>query len=159
MERALRAPAAGLPARGWHPYENGGMSTAFTTRILDITTGSTETVADLTADCAAFLADAAAGGDGLLNVFVPHATAGIAVLETGAGSDEDLLAALRDLLPADNRWRHRHGSPGHAATMCSPRSCPHMRPSRSSTAGWPSAPGSRSASSIRMSTIPIARCG
>jgi secondary thiamine-phosphate synthase enzyme len=89
------------------------MSTAFTTRILDITTGSTETVADLTADCAAFLADAAAGGDGLLNVFVPHATAGIAVLETGAGSDEDLLAALRDLLPADNRWRHRHGSPGH----------------------------------------------
>ena len=48
-------------------------------------------------------------GDGLLHVFVPHATAGIAILETGAGSDDDLLAALADLLPADDRWRHRHG--------------------------------------------------
>ena len=52
-------------------------------------------------------------GDGLLHVWVPHATAGLAVIETGAGSDTDLLAALRDLLPADDRWRHRHGSPGH----------------------------------------------
>ncbi|MCK7628179.1 secondary thiamine-phosphate synthase enzyme YjbQ [Streptomyces sp. RS10V-4] len=85
----------------------------FTTRVLDVTTGSTETVADLTRDCAAFLADAAQGRDGLLNVFVPHATAGIAILETGAGSDHDLLAALHDLLPADDRWQHRHGSPGH----------------------------------------------
>lgn len=95
------------------PYENGAMSTAFTTRTLSLTTGSTETVADLTADCAAFLREAADGRDGLLNIFVPHATAGIAIIETGAGSDDDLLAALRDLLPADNRWRHRHGSPGH----------------------------------------------
>lgn len=94
-------------------YENGAMSTAFTTRTLSLTTGSTETVADLTADCAAFLREAADGRDGLLNIFVPHATAGVAILETGAGSDDDLLAALRDLLPADNRWRHRHGSPGH----------------------------------------------
>ena len=52
-------------------------------------------------------------GDGLLHVFVPHATAGVAIIETGAGSDDDLLAALDDLLPADDRWRHRHGSPGH----------------------------------------------
>ncbi|GAA2320803.1 secondary thiamine-phosphate synthase enzyme YjbQ [Streptomyces caniferus] len=89
------------------------MSTAFTTRTLDVTTGSAETVADLTADCAAFLRETADGRDGLLNIFVPHATAGIAILETGAGSDEDLLAALHDLLPADNRWHHRHGSPGH----------------------------------------------
>jgi secondary thiamine-phosphate synthase enzyme len=44
---------------------------------------------------------------------VPHATAGLAVIETGAGSDTDLLAALHDLLPADDRWRHRHGSSGH----------------------------------------------
>jgi len=44
---------------------------------------------------------------------VPHATAGLAVIETGAGSDSDLLTALRDLLPADDRWRHRHGSEGH----------------------------------------------
>jgi secondary thiamine-phosphate synthase enzyme len=49
----------------------------------------------------------------LLNVFVPHATAGLAILETGAGSDEDLLGAVNALLPTDDRWRHRHGSPGH----------------------------------------------
>ncbi|MGR6998119.1 YjbQ family protein [Yinghuangia aomiensis] len=84
-----------------------------TSRVLDIRTGRTETVYDLTAECAAFLRDAASGRDGLLNVFTPHATAGIAVIETGAGSDDDLPAALRDLLPADDRWRHRHGSPGH----------------------------------------------
>ena len=52
-------------------------------------------------------------GDGLLHVFVPHATAGIAIIETGAGSDDDLLTALDDVLPTDDRWRHRHGSPGH----------------------------------------------
>ncbi|GAA2617265.1 secondary thiamine-phosphate synthase enzyme YjbQ [Streptomyces axinellae] len=89
------------------------MTDALRTHVLDVTTGSSETVHDLTRDCEAFLADAANGKDGLLNVFVPHATAGIALLETGAGSDDDLLAALRDLLPADNRWRHRHGTPGH----------------------------------------------
>ncbi|MDF9811957.1 secondary thiamine-phosphate synthase enzyme [Streptomyces sp. SPB162] len=93
--------------------DHGGMADTFTTRTLDIATGSSETVHDLTAACAAFLDDAARGRDGLLNVFVPHATAGIAVMETGAGSDDDLLAALHDLLPADNRWRHRHGTPGH----------------------------------------------
>jgi len=85
----------------------------FRTHTLDITTGTSESVADLTADCEAYLREVAQGADGLLNVFVPHATAGIAILETGAGSDTDLLAALRDLLPADDRWRHRHGSPGH----------------------------------------------
>ncbi|MFC4495118.1 YjbQ family protein [Streptomyces ovatisporus] len=83
------------------------------THLLNITTGSRETVADITHECESFLRAAAAGRDGLLNIFVPHATAGIAVLETGAGSDDDLLAALGDLLPADDRWRHRHGSPGH----------------------------------------------
>lgn len=56
---------------------------------------------------------AAGRGDGLLHVFVPHATAGVALIETGAGSDEDLLQAMDDLLPADGRWRHRHGSAGH----------------------------------------------
>src|SRR4051812_49447867 len=73
-------------------------------------TGDSEAVVDITSDCAQFVADE---GDGLLHVFVPHATAGLAVIETGAGSDTDLLAALRDLLPADDRWRHRHGSRGH----------------------------------------------
>ncbi|WP_262057217.1 YjbQ family protein [Streptomyces sp. STR69] len=89
------------------------MSAAFTTRVLNITTGSRERVMDLTGDCEAFLREVAAGRDGLLNVFVPHATAGVAILETGAGSDDDLLAALHTLLPADDRWQHRHGSPGH----------------------------------------------
>ncbi|MGH6653742.1 MAG: secondary thiamine-phosphate synthase enzyme YjbQ [Actinocrinis sp.] len=85
----------------------------FTSSVLQVHTGSGETVHDLTRSCEAFLRDAANGADGLLNVFVPHATAGVAILETGAGSDDDLLAALRELLPADQRWRHRHGSPGH----------------------------------------------
>ncbi|GAA3184889.1 MULTISPECIES: YjbQ family protein [Streptomyces] len=89
------------------------MSTAFTTRTLNITTGTRETVADLTADCEAFLREVAPDRDGLLNVFVPHATAGIAILETGAGSDDDLLATLRTLLLSDDRWHHRHGTPGH----------------------------------------------
>lgn len=78
--------------------------------ILEIRTGGTAVVHDLTAECTAFVRGA---GDGLLNVFVPHATAGVAILETGAGSDDDLLAAIDDLLPRDARWSHRHGSAGH----------------------------------------------
>ncbi len=89
------------------------MADTFRTETLDVTTGSREAALDITEHCRSFLSRAAAGRDGLLNVFVPHATAGVAIIETGAGSDDDLLAALRDLLPADDRWRHRHGSPGH----------------------------------------------
>ena len=77
---------------------------------LTVTTGGDPTVHDLTDQCASFVR---ADGDGLLNVFVPHATAGLAILETGAGSDDDLLAALEDLLPRDGRWRHQHGAAGH----------------------------------------------
>ena len=77
---------------------------------MQIRTGGTATVHDLTDACAAFVRGE---DDGLLNVFVPHATAGLAILETGAGSDDDLLAALDDVLPRDGRWRHRHGSAGH----------------------------------------------
>ncbi|MEU6947235.1 YjbQ family protein [Streptomyces sp. NPDC046316] len=88
------------------------MST-FITRVITLTTGTTETVTDLTQVCTDFLTETAPGLDGLLNLFVPHATAGLAVLETGAGSDTDLLTALHHLLPADDRWQHRHGSPGH----------------------------------------------
>ncbi|WP_098957891.1 YjbQ family protein [Pseudonocardia sp. N23] len=80
--------------------------------LIEIRTGTSETVRDLGAEIDAFLR-AALAGDGLLNIWVPHATAGLAVVETGAGSDDDLLATLRDLLPADDRWRHRHGSHGH----------------------------------------------
>jgi secondary thiamine-phosphate synthase enzyme len=53
--------------------------------------------------------------DGLCNVFVPHATAGVAIIETGAGSDDDLLDTLERLLPRDDRYRHAHGAPGHGA--------------------------------------------
>ena len=87
------------------------------TTLLTVRTGDREVVHDLTGDCRAFVAGR---GDGLLHVFVPHATAGVAVLELGAGSDDDLLAALGDLLPADDRWRHRHGSRGHGRSHVLP---------------------------------------
>ncbi|MFF0292161.1 secondary thiamine-phosphate synthase enzyme YjbQ [Kitasatospora sp. NPDC004615] len=89
------------------------MSDTFHTTTLEITTGRREVALDITDRCHDFLRDVAGGRDGLLNVFVPHATAGIAVIETGSGSDDDLLTTLRELLPADDRWRHRHGTPGH----------------------------------------------
>ncbi|WP_243060921.1 YjbQ family protein [Nocardioides sp. SR21] len=84
-------------------------------------TGDREVVLDLTDDCREY---AAGRGDGLLHVFVPHATAGIAILETGAGSDDDLLAALADLLPADDRWRHAHGTRGHGRSHVMPALIP-----------------------------------
>jgi secondary thiamine-phosphate synthase enzyme len=85
------------------------------TRELSVRTGSARGLADLTPAVAAFLADIGAG-DGLLSVFVPHATAGVVVMEVGAGSDDDLLDALDRLLPREERlYRHRHGSPGHGA--------------------------------------------
>jgi secondary thiamine-phosphate synthase enzyme len=80
--------------------------------LIEIETGRRAAVVDLTDAISAFLRSTGAG-EGLLNVWVPHATAGLAVIETGAGSDTDLLAALRELLPGDDRWTHRHGSPGH----------------------------------------------
>ncbi len=80
---------------------------------IEVRTGDREVVVDLTGRCRRFVTEHAGGGDGLLHVWVPHATAGLAVLETGAGSDEDLLAVLRELLPANRDWRHRHGTPGH----------------------------------------------
>ena len=66
----------------------------------------------------------AGAGDGLLTVFVPHATAGVVIMELGASSDEDLLVALERLLPHDDRWRHRHGSPGHGADHVLPLLAP-----------------------------------
>ena len=84
------------------------------TRELSIETGPEPSLVDLTGSCSAFLAEIGPQ-DGLLTVFVPHATAAIVVVELGAGSDADLLAALERLLPHDERWRHRHGSPGHGA--------------------------------------------
>ena len=91
------------------------------TTVLTVETGSREVVRDLTGECERFVR---ARGDGLLHVFVPHATAGVAILELGSGSDDDLLAALRDLLPADDRWRHRHGSRGHGRSHVLPALVP-----------------------------------
>jgi secondary thiamine-phosphate synthase enzyme len=91
------------------------------TELLDVHTGDRDIVLDVTAACAAFVRDQP---DGLLHIFVPHATAGIAILETGAGSDEDLLVALRELLPADDRWLHRHGSRGHGRSHVLPALVP-----------------------------------
>jgi secondary thiamine-phosphate synthase enzyme len=94
------------------------------TRTLTVTTGRAAGLADLTAACASFVGDVADGGDGLLAVFVPHATAGLVVVELGAGSDDDLLDVLERLLPRDDRWRHRHGSPGHGADHVLPLLAP-----------------------------------
>jgi secondary thiamine-phosphate synthase enzyme len=87
-------------------------------------TPGSQTVADITDRCAAFAREAADGGDGLLHVFVPHATAGLAIMELGAGSDADLLAVLARLLPADDSWRHTHGSVGHGRSHVLPAFLP-----------------------------------
>ncbi|RNL85327.1 YjbQ family protein [Halostreptopolyspora alba] len=92
------------------------------TKLIDLHTGGAESVTDITAQCREFTSEA--GGDGLLHVFVPHATAGVAIMELGAGSDDDLLASLRELLPPDDRWRHRHGSPGHGRDHVMPAMVP-----------------------------------
>jgi secondary thiamine-phosphate synthase enzyme len=73
---------------------------------------SRERIIDLTSELERFCSGQR---DGLVNVFVPHATAGVALMETGSGSEEDLLAALERLLPRDDRYRHAHGSAGHGA--------------------------------------------
>ena len=89
-------------------------------QIIQVRTGGRESVRDITGECAEFARSASGGGDGLLHVFVPHATAGLALLELGASSDDDLLAVLGDLLPADDRWRHAHGSRGHGRSHVLP---------------------------------------
>ena len=73
---------------------------------------SSSRVVDLTAEVERFCRD---HGDGLVSVFVPHATAGLALMETDSGSEADLVDALDHLLPRDGRYRHAHGSSGHGA--------------------------------------------
>ena len=80
------------------------------TETFTLRTGS-RTAHDITERVAGFAAQG--GGDGLLQIFVPHATAGVALMETGSGSEEDLDELLARLLPRDDRYAHRHGSPGH----------------------------------------------
>jgi secondary thiamine-phosphate synthase enzyme len=86
------------------------------TREVTVRTGHGRGLFDLTGECEAFVRSVAEEGDGLLSIFVPHATAAVVVVEIGAGSEEDLMAALDRLLPREEgRYRHRHGSPGHGA--------------------------------------------
>jgi secondary thiamine-phosphate synthase enzyme len=80
-------------------------------REIDVDTSDRRFV-DLTREVVAFCEG---NGDGLVNVFVPHATAGLIVMETGSGSEEDLRAALDRVLPRDASYVHAHGSPGHGA--------------------------------------------
>lgn len=82
------------------------------TSLLEIRTGRTTAVSDVTNHVVAFCRGK---GDGLLNVFLPHATAGLALMEIGSGAEDDLLATLEDLLPRTRPYRHQHGSPGHGA--------------------------------------------
>ncbi|HEY2428483.1 MAG TPA: secondary thiamine-phosphate synthase enzyme YjbQ [Acidimicrobiales bacterium] len=109
------------------------------TLVLDVDTARRR-IADITADISAFCAGR---DDGLINVFVPHATAGLAVIETGTGTDEDLVAALERLLPRDDRYRHAHGSPGHGAdhllpAIVSPSICLPVIGGRLSLGTWQS---------------------
>jgi secondary thiamine-phosphate synthase enzyme len=90
------------------------------TTTFEVHTGRTPAVADITRQCEQFARQASGDGDSLLHVFVPHATAGLAVLELGSGSDVDLLSVLDELLPADDRWRHAHGSRGHGRSHVLP---------------------------------------
>jgi secondary thiamine-phosphate synthase enzyme len=91
---------------------------------VEVPTGSRRGLFDLTDACASFVAEHARGGDGLLSVFVPHATAGVVIMELGAGSDDDLMSTLDRLLPRDDRWRHVHGSVGHGADHVLPLLAP-----------------------------------
>ncbi len=84
-------------------------------REIELTTPADSAVVDLTGQCQRFLDEVGNGRDGILLVFVPHATAGLVMMELGAGSEDDLVAAVEEVLPRDDRWRHRHGSPGHGA--------------------------------------------
>lgn len=80
--------------------------------VVEIRTGSTP-ITDVTDRMVGFAADAGGAGDGLVHAFLPHATCGLAIIETGAGTEPDLLRAIDGVLPADDGWTHSHGSPGH----------------------------------------------
>src|SRR4051812_3345283 len=94
------------------------------TTTFEIETGRREVVYDVTGECERFVSEHADGADGLLHVFVPHATAGVVLIELGSGSGADLLQALGELLPADDRWQHAHGSKGHGRSHVLPAIVP-----------------------------------
>lgn len=88
-----------------------GITWSMETTELTLNTGNRAKTVDITSEVAEFCRGR---GDGLVSIFLPHATAGVAMFETGAGTESDVLSAIDDLLPAEQgRWRHQHGSPGH----------------------------------------------
>ena len=89
---------------------------------IEVVTGASERVHDITRECEDFARSC--GGDGLLHIFVPDASAWVALMELGSGSEKDLLATLGDVLPADDRWRHAHGSRGHGRSHVMPAFIP-----------------------------------
>jgi len=113
------------------------------TREISVETAGRRGVHDLTDTCARFVDQAAAGGDGILHLFAPHATAGLVVMELGSGSDADMVEALDRLLPRDDRWRHQHGSQGHGADhvlplLVSPSLCVPVVGGRMALGTWQS---------------------
>lgn len=106
---------------------------------LNVTTG-TRPVTDLTVEVRAFCQEQ---GDGLLNVFAPHATAGVAIMELGSDSEPDLVDLLERLMPRDGRYRHSHGSAGHGAdhllpVLISPSLCIPVNGGRPALGTWQS---------------------
>ena len=87
------------------------------TRVVEVRTGGRPAVVDLTSQVSEFCRSR---GDGLLSVFTPHSTCGLAVMEVGAGSDRDLVTVLEAILPRRGNWLHRHGSPGHGGDHVMP---------------------------------------
>lgn len=82
------------------------------THRLNIITGRERTIVDISSEVEAFVEGE---GNGLVNISLPHATAGLALMELGSGSEEDLFDRLDAMFPRDDRYRHSHGSPGHGA--------------------------------------------
>ena len=128
------------------------------TTTFTVHTGGRETVHDITGQCEQFAGESSSGGDGLLNVFVPHATAGVAIIELGAGSDTDLLAVLSQLLPEQDVWRHAHGSRGHGRSHVLPAFVAPSVTVPVLAAGSHWAPGSPSPWSTSTSTILTGKC-
>jgi thiamine phosphate synthase YjbQ (UPF0047 family) len=125
---------------------------------MDTTTLAIETgrrhLHDLTGEAARFCQGR---GDGLLHVFAPHATAGLALMELGSGSEPDLGELLDRLLPRDDPYRHRHGSPGHGADHLLPVLVSPSMTLPWSMASWRSGRGSHSCSSTSTTTTRAAR--
>jgi secondary thiamine-phosphate synthase enzyme len=124
------------------------------TDVIDVDTARRRTV-DLTDAVRSFCK---AHDDGLCNVFVPHATAGVAIIETGAGSDADLVETLERLLPRDDRYRHAHGSPGHGAdhvlpALISPSVTVPVQGGEPLLGTWQSRPQPRQSAAIRAAEL------